>query len=743
MNIHHGNKQALAEAAQTKLFLRQEVDCFWETLEVQEALATLTGTDNPDKANRLTVKEYNAFITCDVASNLDAQAWARVDRKKRPAELAQELAAECADDSGVKTNAFPDQKTGEQASSTDLREVQMPFTKPADILDAMLSYVRTTDFTSGLDAIYNTQSMQNNLPEEKLPAETKKQWQQKRANLVALLQCTSALEKLTADPSEMKRLKAMQTEAFKERSTAMHDEPEGAEDALQTEADVGHIDQSDEPPPVVWVEPLPGVMLPSQYTKLYLDALLTAKASAGSGASKVKVPNLQQRRWLALCIGQLDVILDEEQRMVPWRDRTVRVYRLFSEGGCGKTWLIHSFVVPAALYAFQTVDAIRLVAFTNAQAANLSSTDITARTLHTACGMSVQKLRNELLAPGQKLRPLQTYWEPVRVLALDEVTLCPGEAYNMGMLRSAFGRQEMTQMDIGDYATHGHYWGMIPLIITLGDPLQNRPVRAISLFDTEEMLLEMARAGQEVSVEAQTGIRAFRDADLTMQLNETRRFVPNDPLPLFLQSLRRADAARDQLVDPALWTLYAKRCASLDQKGNLQRDQRLLEPRMQNAYTLHLYWAGVVRAWFARAKRDAHKLRTPLYWIRAPYEINGLDSLKPDMRLQIQKQLMRSYNIHYTGHLHPMILLHAGQRLKLTEKISPEDRLVQEAQGTVLKVVCDPAEPNPQPDEHGNIVLKYMPLGVWMHMDACVTAPLAQELRKFIGKVPQHVGLYI
>ena len=90
-----------------------------------------------------------------------------------------------------------------------------------------------------------------------------------------------------------------------------------------------------------------------------------------------------------------------------------------------------------------------------------------------------------------------------------------------------------------------------------------------------------------------------------------------------------------------------------------------------------------------------------------------------------------------------MLLLHAGQRLKLTEKISPEDRLVQEATGTVLRVVLDPNEPNPQPDEHDNIVLKYMPLGVWMHMDACVTAPLAQELRKFIRAVPQHVGLYI
>ena len=758
--------------------MRQEVDCLWETAEVQEALAALTGTANPDMANRLTVKEYNAYITCQVANNLDAQAWARVDRKKRPAELAAELAAQLASDSGVKTDACPDEGRDEKAKSSDLREIQMPFSKPSDILDAMLSYVRTTEFTSGLDAIYNTQTMQDNLPEEKLPAESKKHWQQKRVRLTALLQTTRRLEELSSDPSQMKRLKSMQAEAFKERSAAMHDEPDEAEAELQPEVDVGIVNEKEEAPPVVWVEPPPGVMMPSEYTKLYLQATIAAKQNAGSAASKIKLPNLQQQRWLALCVGQLDVILSEEQRQVPWKDRTCKVYRLFSEGGCGKTWLIHSFVVPAVLYAFQTVDAIRLVAFTNAQAANLSSEHITARTLHTACGMTVQKLSNELLAPGQKLKPLMAYWEPVRVLAMDEITLCPAEAYNMGMLRTAFGRQEMTQMNIGDYAIRGNYWGKIQLVLQLGDPLQNRPVRSISLFDTQEMLVEMAREGKEVSVEAQNGIRAFGDADLTMQLDQTRRFVPDDPLPLFLQSLRRADASRDQLVDPALWALYAQRCAAQDQKGTLQRDQRLLEPRMQDAYSLHLYWSGVVRAWFARAQRDARRLRTPLYWIRAPYEITGLDSLKPEQKLQVQKQLMRSYNIHYTAHLHPMMMLHAGQRLKLTEKVSAEDRLageiiigqynaiikeffvpevcgqylgaltiiicpglVQEATGTVLKLVLDPAEPPVQPDEHGNIILKYMPLGVWMHMDACVTAPLAKELRHFIAQVPNNIGL--
>ena len=65
----------------------------WETVEVQEALATLTGKENPDMWHRLSVQEYNAYITSEVSDNLDAQAWARVDRKKRPGELAAEYAA--------------------------------------------------------------------------------------------------------------------------------------------------------------------------------------------------------------------------------------------------------------------------------------------------------------------------------------------------------------------------------------------------------------------------------------------------------------------------------------------------------------------------------------------------------------------------------------------------------------------------------------------------------------------------
>ena len=507
--------------------------------------------------------------------------------------------------------------------------------------------------------------------------------------------------------------------------------------------DVGcQAPEEDETVPVVWVEPPPGAMMPSQYLKSYIEALvLTREQAAEHLKCKVKLPNLEQQRFLALCAEQLDVAIQEENDQVQWKHRSSKVYRLFSEGGCGKTWLIHAFIVPTVLYTFQGADAIRLIAFTNAQSANLSSATIRARTLHTACGMTVQKLSNELLAPGKKLKPLMEYWEPVRVVVLDEIGLCPAEAANMGMLRSAFGRQELTKLDIGDYCIRGNYWGKIPLVLQLGDPLQNRPVRAISLFDSDDMLAELAVQGDTVSVEAQTGIRVFRDADHTMQLVQTKRFRQDDPLPLLLRSLRRADAAKGKLVDPALWTLYTKQCASVDQQGNVQRDQRLLQPRLQDAYTLHLYWAGVVRSWFGRAQRDARRLGTSLYWVRAPYEISGLASQKQETQLQVHKQLMRTYNIHYTGHLHCTMLLHVGQRVKLTEKISAADALVQEATGTFLRLVPDPAEPPMQPDKDGNVILKYMPLGAWVHMDACVTAPLANELLKYMPKIHDHPGV--
>ena len=91
---------------------------------------------------------------------------------------------------------------------------------------------------------------------------------------------------------------------------------------------------------------------------------------------------------------------------------------------------------------------------------------------------------------------------------------------------------------------------------------------------------------------------------------------------------------------------------------------------------------------------------------------------------------MRQWNIHDTAHLHTLLPLYSGQRVRLTEKMSPEHRIVQETEGTLISVVPDPAER--ELPSTGEVAMAYCALGAWVCIDDCNTAPLAGELQ---GKV--------
>ena len=221
------------------------------------------------------------------------------------------------------------------------------------------------------------------------------------------------------------------------------------------------------------------------------------------------------------------------------------------EGGCGKTWIVTEFIVPATQYAFQNRKAIKMIAFSNPQAANLSTETCQAVTVHKACFMKVQVLCNKDMVPKEEtIEELANEWNPVQVNVLEEAFLCPAEGYNMGMLRSAWGTHRSRDFIMDDYASPGKYWGASPLNLMLGDPLQLRPVRAISLLDTAEMLAQRIKDDLKVSTEAQIAIRCFRDLDLVFVLTETKRFLPGDPLPLILTSMRNANPEKGITMDP-------------------------------------------------------------------------------------------------------------------------------------------------------------------------------------------------
>ena len=137
----------------------------------------------------------------------------------------------------------------------------------------------------------------------------------------------------------------------------------------------------------------------------------------------------------------LDIVKLEEYQGISWAHRSQFVFLLLGQGGCGKTFIVQQFVARVVAYAFGTNEAIRMLAFSNPQATNLSSDRFPAVTVHRACGMAVQKMSNSLLNPGDKLTALEAFWGPARLTVGEEITMWPAEIFNMGLVRSAWGRR--------------------------------------------------------------------------------------------------------------------------------------------------------------------------------------------------------------------------------------------------------------------------------------------------------------
>ena len=154
----------------------------------------------------------------------------------------------------------------------------------------------------------------------------------------------------------------------------------------------------------------------------------------------------------------------EEVHEIQWRLRTQKVLMLLGQGGCGKTFIVQQYVARVVAYAFGTDEAIRMIAFSNPQATNLSSDRFPAHTVHRASQMRVQNLINSEMSAGEKLPLLEEYWNPARSVVAEEITMWPAAVYNMGLLRSAWGRLGQCELDMDEYRFAGQLWGKTPLV---------------------------------------------------------------------------------------------------------------------------------------------------------------------------------------------------------------------------------------------------------------------------------------
>ena len=186
-----------------------------------------------------------------------------------------------------------------------------------------------------------------------------------------------------------------------------------------------------------------------------------------------------------------------------------------------------------------------VVAGSNAQAKNISTATVKARTIHNATCMRVQRYANGLMNPGNKQAALTRMWDNARVLIIEEASMVGAAICNMLSYRAAWGRSRTHDVPPSTYwnLEDGHYaraFGRVPIVVFLGDFLQLPPTAMISLIeDVNAKDADGAYKYHELpSVEVQHACKLFQRIPHVFELRGTKRFVAGDPLGEFLTRMR-------------------------------------------------------------------------------------------------------------------------------------------------------------------------------------------------------------
>ena len=404
----------------------------------------------------------------------------------------------------------------------------------------------------------------------------------------------------------------------------------------------------------------------------------------------------------------------------PVQERRQHLVILLGQGGSGKTHVVQNIVFPAVQFIWPE-DALQVVASSNAQATNISTDAVRARTVHGACAMRVQSLVNPKMRPGQKLASLTRTWDKCMVLVIEECSMISGGLYNMLDFRAMHGRSRTHEVYEHTYAQPGCAFGRIPIVIHLGDFLQLRPTAGISLIEDLHATDEDGEyIHRDVSLEVQHACRLFKSIRNVFELHGTKRFVPGDPLVEFLQCMRVGRRMPD-----SVWAAFESTFAT-DGRGLL--DPRHAEAKFRHGFGMAMYWETLARWINSRAQRDARLLGVPLVFCQC-FDQCGT------MTREIAARFLNVYNIHHTGHMHGVFAAHVGMRVRFTQKINGELGLVQERRGTIADIVFHPDDAAQYARTSAGAIFRpaRLPAGFWLQVDNFTQCPIRTELVELGG----------
>ena len=264
------------------------------------------------------------------------------------------------------------------------------------------------------------------------------------------------------------------------------------------------------------------------------------------------------------------------------------------------------FVIVSFIWPSPEPDEPTLVAVagSNAQAKNISTTTVKARTIHNAAALRVQKYTLDRMAPGKKQAQLTRTWDHAMVLVIEEVSMVGAPLCNALSYRSACGRSRTHDVSPSTYSqleggVYKRAFGRVPIVIFLGDFLQLPPTAMTSLIDDPNAKKPDGtyRHAEPPSCEVQHACKLFQRIPHVFELQGTKRFVSGDPLIQFLRCMRATVPAGQARFPPQIWHEFEKTFAT-DTDAAL--DPRHSDPRFVDGYGMAIYWEPLVRWTFAR-----------------------------------------------------------------------------------------------------------------------------------------------
>ena len=104
-------------------------------------------------------------------------------------------------------------------------------------------------------------------------------------------------------------------------------------------------------------------------------------------------------------------------------------------------------------------------------------------------------------------------------------------------------------------------------------------------------------------------------------------------------------------------------------------------PLFADGHVVSIHWENIARSIVERSFRDAVKLDVPLCCLQAADQRAAFKSKKQEE--QAIHALLTTPNMHKTGKLCGMLLVHVGMRVRWSDVLSPRNGLVKDKLGNV------------------------------------------------------------